>query len=93
MDTGLVFVLSEMLSHLILGVRCETINLKTNIYSSTHRNDFCFYSVLVVEYRISLFASITENSEPYLFIYLFIFVFLPFLGPLPWHMEVPRLGV
>ena len=29
-----------------------------------------------------------------LFIYLFIyFIFLPFLGPLPWHMEVPRLGV
>jgi len=26
------------------------------------------------------------------FIYLF-FVFLPFLGPHPWHMEVPRLGV
>ena len=26
----------------------------------------------------------------YLFIYLFI---LPFLGPLPRHMEVPRLGV
>ena len=26
------------------------------------------------------------------FIYLFIFVFLPFLGPLLWHMEVPRLG-
>ena len=23
----------------------------------------------------------------------FFFVFLPFLGPLPWHMEVPRLGV
>ena len=27
-----------------------------------------------------------------LFIYLF-FVFLPFLEPLPQHMEVPRLGV
>ena len=27
------------------------------------------------------------------FIYLFIFVFLPFLGPLLRHMEVPRLGV
>ena len=26
-----------------------------------------------------------------LFVCLF-FVFLPFLGPLPWHMEVPRLG-
>ena len=23
----------------------------------------------------------------------FFFVFLPFLGPLQWHMEVPRLGV
>ena len=28
-----------------------------------------------------------------IFIYLFIFVFLPFLGPLSQHMEVPRLGV
>ena len=24
---------------------------------------------------------------------MFLFVFLPFLGPLPQHMEVPRLGV
>ena len=22
-----------------------------------------------------------------------VVVFLPFLGPLPWHIEVPRLGV
>ena len=29
-----------------------------------------------------------------IFIYLFIYVvFLPFLGPLSQHMEVPRLGV
>ena len=26
-------------------------------------------------------------------IFFFFFVFLPFLGQLPWHMEVPRLGV
>ena len=25
--------------------------------------------------------------------FLWVFVFLPFLGPLPWHMEVPRIGV
>ena len=26
--------------------------------------------------------------------FFFVFcLFLPFLGPLPWHMEVPRLGV
>ena len=24
---------------------------------------------------------------------VFVFVFLPFLGPLPGHMEVPRLGI
>ena len=37
------------------------------------------------------------HSTIYLFIYLFcvffFFVFLPFLGPFPRHMEVPRLGV
>ena len=29
----------------------------------------------------------------FFFIIIIIFVFLPFLGPLPRHMEVPRLGV
>ena len=38
--------------------------------------------------------SFAQNLPIYLFIYIFyFFVFLPFLGPLPWHMEVPRLGV
>ena len=27
------------------------------------------------------------------FFFFFSFVFLPFLGLLPWHVEVPRLGV
>ena len=27
------------------------------------------------------------------FFFFFFFVFLPFLGPLPQHMEVPGLGV
>ena len=26
-------------------------------------------------------------------VFLFVFDFLPFMGPLPWHMEVPKLGV
>ena len=25
--------------------------------------------------------------------FVFVFVFLTFLGPHPWHMELPRLGV
>ena len=31
-------------------------------------------------------------THPFFFL-IFFFVFLPFLGLLPWHMEVPRLGV
>ena len=34
----------------------------------------------------------TKRRFFYLLLLLF-FVFLSFLGPLPWHMEVPRLGV
>ena len=34
----------------------------------------------------------TENIT-ICFVCLFVFVFLPFLGLLLWHMEVPRLGV
>ena len=36
------------------------------------------------------------NFFSYCILHLFLFVFLdfgPFLGPLTWHMEVPRLGV
>ena len=32
-------------------------------------------------------------STFWIFLFLFSFVFLPFLGPLLQHMEVPRLGV
>ena len=28
-----------------------------------------------------------------LFVWFFVFVFFPFLGLLPWHMEMPMLGV
>ena len=41
-------------------------------------------------------SSKSIRKESYLFkvilVYL-LFVFLPFLGPLLWHMKVPRLGV
>ena len=36
--------------------------------------------------------SLAYDKYKYVYFY-FIFVFLPFLGTLPWHMEVPRLGV
>ena len=33
------------------------------------------------------------SELPFLSFFLYFFVFLPFLGPLLLHMEVPRLGV
>ena len=36
--------------------------------------------------------SMYENSPSFFYLFIF-FVFLLFLGPLPRHMEVPRLGV
>ena len=46
---------------------------------------------LVVYKQIYLEAN---DFEPFMFVWYFFFfmVFLPFLGPLLQHMEVPRLG-
>ena len=40
-----------------------------------------------------MLEKIVTLFSPYKKIIIFFFVFLPFLGPLPQHMEVPRLGV
>ena len=36
---------------------------------------------------------LSHNGNPLSSYFFFFFVFLPFLGPIPGHMEVPRLGV
>ena len=43
--------------------------------------------------RPNKFSKITGLLDKHTEINDFFFVFLPFLGPLPRHMEVPRLGV
>ena len=48
--------------------------------------------VVILEYYLIFFLILIFILFIYLFIYLFI-VFLPFLGLLQRHMEVPRLGV
>ena len=47
----------------------------------------CFISFFNDKQLLLLILSIV-----YLLSNLFLFVFLPFLGPLLWHMEVPRLA-
>ena len=44
------------------------------------------------EWREGANSLMAQRIFIYLFIYLCLF-FLVFLGPYPWHMEVPRLGV
>ena len=38
-------------------------------------------------------TSVHPQTSQTTFLFFSFLVFLPFLGPLPWHMEVPRLGV
>ena len=40
--------------------------------------------------RVTIIAILMSHKA---FIIFYFFVFLPFLGLLPQHMEVPRLGV
>ena len=51
-----------------------------------------FYGCLFVLFRVSFSVQkLLSLIRSHLFIYLFIyFVFLPFLGPLPWHMGYSR---
>ena len=48
---------------------------------------------LVEEKKGGKFHDIGFVSDFFFFFFFSFFVFLPFLGPLPQHMEVPRLGV
>ena len=44
--------------------------------------------------KVYIYIYILKSIYIYKYIYIyFFFVFLPFLGPFPQHMEVPRLGV
>ena len=47
-------------------------------------------SEMVLRLTWDAFEQASSNFLTFLFLF---FVFLPFLGPLPRHMEVPRLGV
>ena len=60
------------------------------VYSSIHGHLGCFYLLVIVN-NASMNMSI--HISELLFIYLFILSFCYFFGPLPRHMEVPRLGV
>ena len=42
---------------------------------------------------VGAFGPFTFQVIIIIIIIIIIIVFLPFLGPLPWQMEVPRLGV
>ena len=50
------------------------------------------YGVPIVARWLTNLTSIHEDMGFFCFV-LFCFVFLLFLGPLPRHMEIPRLGV
>ena len=50
-------------------------------------------SIFVDRYMEAHFTNTLHFYLKDIFTFFFFFVFLPFLGLLPWHMGVPRLGV
>ena len=50
------------------------------------------YSNQHIQNEVKVIPNISLTVGLFLNFFNFFF-FLPFLGPLPWHMEVPRLGV
>ena len=75
-----------------------------NKYDSLLRALFVYCSVVTPRIKGLLGRLLSGQKYPnrnglggysfFLFLFFFFFcLFLPFLGPLPWHMEVPRLEV
>ena len=63
--------------------------------TSRGRAEQCFWGISARKLDPSVARGSVDRRRgrnPQLF-FLFVLSFLPFLGPLPRHMEVPRLGV
>ena len=72
--------------------RCMGKVRQTSLVPS--RRLFSFFYSTMKHFCWSCKYSVVEILGTLLcFLFLFCFAFLPFLGPLPWHKEVPRLGV
>ena len=56
------------------------------------RSGVC-YSTVGCEFTINESTGYIYFYFYFIFIFLLFFFFLPFLGLLPWHLEVLRLGV
>ena len=84
-DVGAFHVVPEFSEMLfvfnLFSLFCSASVVSTNLSST---------SLICSSASCILLLATSKKSVVFLF---FVFVFLPFLGPLPQHMEVPRLGV
>ena len=74
----------------------QASDLGTSAVSVTVENLYFFLSESLGLSILSAFLVRVDNLKPHIlgFFCFFVFlVFLPFPELLPWHMEVPRLGV
>ena len=67
-----------MSNHKVSGTASK--NRKLRVHTDGNKES------LPTEYFLHLTVHIEVKSK-------FFFVFLPFLGPLSWHMEIPRLEI
>ena len=62
-------------------------------YTTAHGNAGSLTCYAMRELPILLFFLKNPEFQSQVFYFILFFVFLPFLGPLQRHMEVPRLGI
>ena len=78
------------------GHPCDVPDLSRNAFSFSPLRmrlavDLSYMRLVEVD---SFHVYILENFyHKWMLKFFVVVVFLPFLGPLPWHIEVPRLGV
>ena len=64
-------------------------------YSTTTKHEIMPFAATLMQLEIVILSEINQKEkDKYHMTSLFVVVvFLPFLGPIPQHMEVPRVGI
>ena len=54
------------------------------------------FTQLTIDYypyhKAGLYNNFFKRRKSCFYLFIYLFIYLVFLGPHPWHMEVPRLG-
>ena len=78
---------------ILAATRCLCCLMFKRKTSSSRKEAGKIYSILKNSFRhILTLKSFKHWLNQFIYLFIFIYLFFCFLGPHPWHMEIPRLG-